>query len=190
MAIIGLKYPVYGKFQEGEAPSWANGKVIGKAISSNITLDGTDANVLYADDAAAESDSAFQGGNIELGVDDLEDEDYADLLGHKYTAAAENEPAVVVANSADIAPYVGVGFYKTRVRKSVRTYRATVIHKVQFSEPSDAANTRGERTEWQTPTITGAIMADVNGDWKTQATFTDEAAAKAWINTKLGVTEG
>ena len=183
MAIIGLKYPIAAELTDESGPTYDTGIVIGKGIAANITIEGGEANILYADDAPAESDTSFQGGTIELGIDDLMDAVYAKLLGHTFS------DDVIVANVNDQAPYFGVGFYKSRVKSGIRTYRATWIYKVQFSEPADSANTKGETIEWQSPTITGAITALANGTWKTQKTCSSEADAIAFIEAIANIGE-
>ena len=184
MAIIGIKYPVAAELS-AETPAYNTGFIIGKAIAANINIEGGDANQLFADDMPVESDSSFQGGTIELGVDDLTDLNYATLLGH--VIASESGASVVIGNANDVAPNLGIGFYKTRKKSGVLSYRATWLYKVQFSEPSDETQTKGETIEWQTPTISGNIMVLPNGDWKRQATFATEADAIAWLESKASI---
>jgi len=173
MAIIGLKYPIMSKLLT-DTPTYDTGFVVGKALAANITIEGK-SNILYADDAPVEVDAGFSGGSIELGLDDLTDLVYSTLLGHSFVGG------VLTANGTDSAPNVGVGFYTVRVKSSVKTYRATWLYKVQFSEPAAEAATKGEAVEWQTPSLAGTIMVIPTGEWKKQATFATEAEAIAFI---------
>ncbi len=190
MAKIGLKYPVAAKLGE-DGSSYSAGFVIAKAIKATISTTSNDVK-LYADDGVAESDKSFSGGTFSLNVDDLTQKVYADLLGHTYTSAEEEEPATpesVKSNANDEAPYFGVGFYGKIKRHGKVVYQAKWLFKVQFSEPNDETDTKGESVAFQTPTIEGSVFQLDNGDWKDQAEFTTEAEAKKWLETKAGITE-
>lgn len=195
MAKIGLKYPVAAVMLTETAdalPTYDTGFVIGKAISCEKNIESND-NPLYADDAIAENDTSFANGTLTLGVDDFGDtaeegmEIQAKLLGH--TVVEEDDVKVLKKKVGDNAPYVGFGFYKTKILRNVKCFEATFIYKLKFQLPSESANTKGENIEWQTPEIEGRIMAiQKDGLWEESAVFTTEAAAKAWLNTKLNIT--
>lgn len=181
MAKIGLRYPVAAPLQETEETvSHTDGLVVGKAITADITINSNDVK-LYADDGIAESDKSFKDGSLKFGTDDLSYKVQEMLLGHKVT---DEE---LVANTEDIAQYVGFGFYGPTKKNNKLGYRAIFLHKVQFAEPGESISTKGETVTFQTPTIEGTIYADVKGDWKTEKTFTTEAEAKTWLETKAGI---
>lgn len=188
MAKVGLKYPVYAKLKEDG--TYEAGSVIAKAIKASVNAESNDVK-LYADDGVAESDKSFKGGKISLNVDDLTQKVYAELLGHTYTAKTASDPVTpesVKANANDIAPYVGVGFYGKVVRNNKPAFLAKWLMKTQFAEPTDETETKGETVSFQTPTIEGDVYQLDNGDWKDQAEFPTEEAARAWLNTKAGIT--
>lgn len=189
MAKVGLKYPVYAVLGEDGA-SYSKGSVIAKAIKASVTAESNDVK-LYADDGVAESDKSFKGGKISLNVDDLTNKVYCELLGHKYTAVSESDPETpetVLTNANDIAPFVGVGFYGKVVRNNKPCYLAKWLKKVQFAEPADETETKGDTVNFQTPTIEGDVFQLDNGDWKDQAEFKNEADARKWLETKAGIT--
>lgn len=169
-----MKYPIAAELT-ADTPTYGTGFVIGKAIAAKVAMSGGDANVLFADDVASESDTAFSGGTIELGVDDLADAIQAKLLGHSIVGG------VIKHNANDSAINVGQGYYRTRIKNGVKSYRATWLYKVKYSEPDEEAATKGDKIEWQTPTIKGNIVALPNGDWKDQKTFDSESDAIAWL---------
>lgn len=171
MARIGLKYPVY---------KGTTGGVIGKAIQADVTIESNNV-TLYADDVVRESDVSFKSGKITLGVDDLSDAIQTAFLGHAVSGGE------VSSNSADVAPYVGVGFYGVKVVGGTKKYRAIWFPKVQFAEPADSNKTKGESVEFATPTLEGTIMTDDSGVWKNEQTFNAEADAIAYLNTKAGL---
>ena len=190
MAKVGLKYPVAAPLKEDG--TYDAGYVIAKAIKANVTANSNDVK-LYADDGVAESDKSFKDGSISLNVDDLTLKVYADMLGHAYTAAgtgANATPEKVVASVNDIAPFLGVGFYGEIRRNNKPLYLAKWLKKVQFSEPNDETETKGETTNFQTPTIEGTVFQASDGTWKEQAGFATEEAAVEWLNEKAGITAG
>lgn len=174
MAKIGLKYPVYkGKEKKG---------VIGKAIQADISIQTNEVS-LYADDGVAESDKSFRNGTITYNVDDLSDEIQEEFLGHKLSEDGE-----LVAKGTDNSPYVGTGFYGIKKVNNVQKFRAIWFPKVQFAEPNDTNQTKGENTSFSTPTLVGTIMLDDDGAWKYERTFATEPEAKGYLDEKAGIT--
>jgi len=194
MAYIGMKYVVAAKLAT-ETPGspvtyTTGGMVIGKAISGNVTWNRND-NPLRADDSDAENDNSITGGKIDLGLDDLTDDARVFLLGDKMIAGTGDNPATYETGDA-AAPYVGFGFIRVRRKTGATTYQTFWFHKAQFGEASEEAKTKGENIEWQTPTLTGRIMGVQNystmeTNFRQRATFDTEAAARAWLNTKAGI---
>lgn len=198
MAKIGLYYPVAAKITAetyGSAPTYGTGFVIGKAITAEKTINNND-NPLYADGAIAENDRSFSDGTITFGVDDISLKVQADFLGATYTPAEKgldgDIPESIVKSSGDVAPYVGVGYYKRGLKSNVPYFEATVLLKVQFAPFSESSKTKEKSIEWQTPTIEGSIMVveGYKGDaYEETAKFATEAAARAWLNAKLNISE-
>ena len=179
MAKIGLKYPIAGLLTEGSTNTYGEHEVIGKAIKADIKLTKSNAK-LYADDILAEADTGVTGGKISLEVDELLA--YNFLLGHGKVAETEE----ITAKSGDTAPYVGFGFYGSKMVNNVRKYRAIFFPKVKFSEPDDSNSTAGESTTFTTQTIEGEIIALEDGTWKYEQTFTTQSEAKTYLEGKFG----
>lgn len=171
MAKIGLRYPVYKS-------ATAQG-VIGKAIQADIAITLNDVK-LYADDALSETDKSFQSGTITIGIDDLSDVMQMDLLGHAVSGGE------ISAGGDDIAPYVSVGFYGVKRVNNVDKYRAVWLRKIQFAEPADTNETKGETTVFNTPVIEGTIMLDGEKLWKNEQTFDTADEAVAYLQSKSG----
>ena len=198
MAVIGLSKPYYGIYSAtGNAVSYANGAVMGKATEANIEIDTTEDNNLYADNAIAETDRSFAGGTLTLSTDDLSQEVAKAILGLTETAITGIEGVTdtsvkeLVYDDTQTTPYLGVGFIvKKKVGGSYK-WRAVVLSKVMFSVPADAATTQGESIEWQVPELSATIMRDDSAThmWKREATFTTEAQAEAYIKARLNITE-
>lgn len=178
MAKIGLSYLRYSKLTEGQdgSATYDGSKTLGKAVSSSSSISNNSA-TLYADDSLAESDTSFQNGTLTLGTDDDRDVIFADLLGHEVTPEGE-----VISNANDTAPWVGIGRVVQKIVGNVRYWKAIVLLKVKFAEPSDDEQTKGESVEFGTGTIEGTIATLANGNWRMAQTFTTKAEAIAYID--------
>lgn len=198
MAVIGLSKPYYGIYSvTGNAVSYANGAVMGKATEANIDINTTEDNNLYADNAIAETDRSFAGGSMTLSTDDLSQEVTKAILGLTETAITGIEGVTdtsvkeLVYDDTQNTPYLGVGFIIKKKVGGAYKWRGVVLCKVMFSVPADAATTQGESIEWQVPELSATIMRDDSATrmWKREATFTTEAQAEAYIKARLNITE-
>ena len=185
MAKIGLSNLYYAKLTEAQdgTPTYDGAKTLGKAVSASVSITNNSA-TLYADNVLAESDTSFQSGTITLGVDEDGDTVFADLLGHTIGGSGTSE-GVVTKSTEDVAPYVAVGRVITKMVSGVLYYKAEVLYKVKFSEPSQDNSTKGESIEFGTSEIEGNIMALANGKWSTGKTFTTKADAISFITTLM-----
>lgn len=158
MAHIGMKNPVAAKWAEGN--KYTEGFVVAKAINFTGTPNKNEVE-LFADDGVAETDKSIRDMGTSLGIDDLSLEKQAKLLGHTYVKEAagdsgqEGTPESIEIGSEDEAPYFGVGFYKRRKKNGVVSFTVIWLYKVQHSEPTENAETKGDTTNFQTATIEG-----------------------------------
>ncbi len=190
MAKLGMRYPVAAKRTETDGVvSYSEGRVLGKAISSNTTIETYEA-PLYGDDAIAEMESGFKSGTVNLNTTHLSLEDQSFLLGHlmKDIEIAATTVKEMTANADDEAPFVGYGFYGAIKVDNVRKYRAVWMRKVKFSEPNDENETQGENIAWKTPTINGVVAKEDDGEWKDEVIVETESLAKTWLNGKANIT--
>lgn len=190
MAKIGLKYPVYAIYAEsGTTVTYSSGAVLAKAISAKINISTNDEK-LYADDAICESDKSFASGTVTMGIDDLYDAAKVALLGYIEGSIIDVSASTkeLSAPGAATLPYVGFGFYARAKRSNGDKWRAIWLKKVQFGEPSDEFETKGEKTSFKTPEIEGTVMVAADGYWKSEGTFDTEAEAISYLNTKAGIT--
>ena len=177
MAKIGLQYLVYKG--SGDIPTKG---VLAKPIQADYAIQLNEAK-LYANDSVAESDKSFRDGTLTLGVDDLNDTIQVELLGHTKDA----ETGEIVSNGNDNNPYISVGFISISKVNGAQKFVGTWLPKTQFGEPSITNQTKGESTSFSTPTMTGTIMLDDNGDWRFENAFTTLADAKTYLNTFAGI---
>ena len=194
MAKIGLRYPVYAPLTEDETAGtfqYGNGKVAAKAINVEVNLNISES-VLYADDVAAESIKEFINGTITFGADDLSADVKKDLLGNttETTTIGEEQVEVLISKDEDSPGYFGFGFIIPKIKNKVRWYRAIIFPKVQFKEPNETAETKGEQINWQTPTIEATLFRRIDGQWKREITVNSLDTAKAWLANELNIGTG
>ena len=90
MATIGLSKPYYAKYSNtGSTVSYSNGALLGKYTELSIELDSQDANILYGDNGAAESDQQFTGGTANVTTDDLRADVMVPVFGVKEEAITD-----------------------------------------------------------------------------------------------------
>jgi len=176
MAYIGVRKPYIAK--RVSAGVYEAMIAFGKATSFEESPNVSDA-TLYGDDALAESERGATSANLTLGTTDIPKEIEAPMFGHTET---EGE---IVANIDDVAAYCGFAVIGVKKVDGVRKFEARVYPKTQWSEPGTNLTTRGESTEFQTPSTEGVAMAEDGGVWRYKEDFDTEAAAITYIQSKL-----
>lgn len=177
MARIGLNNFRYSKLTEAQdgTPSYDGAKKPAKAVSCNVEVENNDA-VLYADDAIAESDYAFNRANVTMGIDEDDQTTMSDLLGHTV-----GEDGLMVRKTTDEAPYVGFGRIITKMVNGHYKYKVEILFKVKFSEPSQDDTTKGENVEFGTTEISGVASALANDQWSETKTFDTKTEAVTFL---------
>ena len=192
MASIGLKMPVFapidGEIEEGTRPTYKSGFVIGKAIKADVTINYAEA-TLFADDILAESDSSFQNGTIDVGVDEITLDIHSKLFGSKLVDVEGTSE--LHAGAKNVSPHGGFGYYKTKVINKKTKYLAKWFLDVQFKPGNDSSETKGDSTSFVTPEFSGTIFCIPGLEEDTyaeEAFFDTEADAKAWLKGKANIT--
>lgn len=195
MAFIGMRHVVVAKLDAhtpGAEPTYTAGKVAGKAITGNLTINRNN-NPLYADDVIAEDDNGITSMDLELGVDDLDEETqaYIGLLKEVETGSGTSAVTNYYENSA-AANNVGVGYMRVRRKGGVTTFQGIWIYKTLFSKNAENSQTKGETIEWQTPTVNGRCMGlsvDSTGEatFRKIRNFDTESDAEDWLDGLAGI---
>ena len=198
MATIGLSKPYYALYSAtGNQVTYSSGGLMGKYTELSIELDSGDANILYADNAAAESDQQFTGGKATVTTDDLRPDVTVAVLGAKEETITNEDitttsPQWLVFDDDQEIPYVGIGgVIKKKVDGAIK-WVGFVLNKIQFTTPGVAAVTQGETIEWQTQALTATIMRSdaAKHPWFRMSTPMDsEADAEAAIKQYLSIAE-
>lgn len=188
MAKVGLSKPYFAQYAaSGETVTYSAGALLGKYTEMTIEVDSSEDNILYADNAPAESDKQFSGGTFSVTVDELSLTTLQKVLGVE--AGDTSDPWTVFDDEQEI-PYVGVGGIIKKVVSGAPKWVAFVLDKVQFSTPSIAAVTQGETIEWQTQELSATILRSdaENHPWMRMQECATEALAEAAVKSFLSIT--
>lgn len=187
MARIGLRTAKYNKIdydtkkyaepvQESIIP------VLGRLIDAKITEDRNNIK-LHADDIIVEKDYSFKGGTLNLTVDDVTDEVYADIKGCETT---EKE---ITESTEDVAPEIGYGHIVTKIYKGVKSYKVEFLPRIQITKVTADSKTKGESIEYNTVSIEATVLEleeEINGmkvgTWKKTETFATLAEAQTYLD--------
>lgn len=157
----------------GQSVTYTGMVKLARARSFTLSVDASDDNNYYADDALAETESGanFTSGTLELTVDGLNGEEEAMLFGLPDEETVQvNDSPVPVLNYGDgmEPPFVGVAGIVRKQLNGVISYRPIVLPKCQFVLSDDSANTAEETIEWQDQTLNANVMRDdtANHNWK------------------------
>lgn len=174
MAQYGANYPCF------KPDNAANGIVIGKLVSANMTVQ-IASGELFADDAKAEDANEFVSATVAMETDDLTEQNAAILYG-----CAVNDD-VITDNKDDAAPRGKLAYYKALQRNGVKYYQAWYFPIAKATLGNDNAQTKGSNITFSTTSTSFSIFADDNGDWRQRKIFPTPELARAWINQKLSI---
>jgi hypothetical protein len=183
MAKIGFKYLAWGKMATEPTtavPTYDPGKVLGKAISSNLAITNSEG-TLYGDNEIAEDISEFSSAILSMETDNINLSDQAQLYGAAYI----DDELQFGAN--DNAPYGGVGGVQGLSINNVRKFRSWFFPKAKAIVADETDNTKTNSISFGTQPLKMKISKPAFGLWRYIKEFTTEAAALAYIDTKLGV---
>jgi len=178
MAKIGLnnfRYAIATVGQDGSI-TYGTPKKPGKAVSFSFEPTVSDAS-LFADDGLAESDNRVTGGTCTMGIDRLDAQTLAEILGHTYNS----ETSEVVSNVNDIAPYIGVGRIVRLMVDGTQKFRATFLAQCKLQEPSADDSTLGESVEFGTYELQGNVIIPQDGNWRKEKTFSSQSDAISYL---------
>ena len=187
MASIGLRTAKYNKIDYTTKKYAALAKesivpILGRLIDAKPNPE-KNSTKLYADDIEAESDTSFNGGTVNITVDDVTDEVYADINGCKIS---EKE---VTDNSEDIAPEIGYGHIVTKVFKGVKSYKVEFLPRIQITKVTANRKTKGESIEYNTVSIEADLKEleeEINGmevgNWRKMKTFETIQEAQTYLD--------
>ena len=183
MAGYGAKYPCFAPIAtepEGSLPTYGAGAYIGKLNLANLTVTLASGEA-WGDDELAEQISEFASGSLAMETLDMEDNTASMIYG------AQVQDGVVHYNSGDTPPLGGLGYYKVLMRNGKKYFQAIIYPKVRAALGNDNAQTKSSTITFTNTQTTFTIFAAASGDWRLVKTFDTEAAARAYIQTTLGI---
>ena len=170
MAGIGLKSFKYAKLNSDG--TYGPVKTLAGAIECKVSLDLSEA-VLYSDDVIKEQVSVFKSGTLTAGIDDDNDEVFAELLGKSVDA----ETGVVTSNVNDVPIYVGFGHIVPKMVGGALKYKVEFFPKMKFKPFMTDAKTKGDSLEFTTPSVEATIFENDDGDWEKHKVYDTESEA-------------
>ena len=187
MASIGLRNAKYNQIdyatKKYKILTDSKVPVLGRLIDAKITEDRNNT-TLRADDIIAEKDLSFKGGTVNITVDDVTDEVYAELKG--ITISEDKE---VTDNSENEAPEIGYGHIVTKIYKGVKSFKVEFLPRIQIIKITADRKTKGESIEYNTVSIETNLMEleeEINGmkvgDWKKVKSFTTLEEAQTYLD--------
>lgn len=183
MADIGLRYMAGAKMAtepENALPTYEPGFSIGKMVQVNLSVKNSEGK-LYADDELAEYVSEFSEADFTAEVDNIALEKQAEMYGAAY------EDGELMHYADEQAPEMGVGGVQVVLVGGVRKFRTWFFAKSKAQMPDWKGATKGESFSLGTQPIKMKVMAPSYGPWYRVKEFATYEAAKAHIDTLLGV---
>ena len=176
MAGIGLKRFKYAKLND-DGTTYGPVKTLAGAIECKVSLDLSEA-MLYADDVIKEQVSIFKSGTLTAGIDDDNDEIFAELLGK----TVDEETGVVASNVSDEPIYVGFGHIVPKMVNGVKKYKVEFFPKMKFKPFIADAKTKGDNLEFTTPSVEATIFENDDGDWEKHKVYDTESEANTALD--------
>lgn len=170
MAKVGLKNIYVAKIltESDEATTYDAPRKISKAMTASVTPNVNSA-PLYGDDQLQETIEELDSLTVAIGINELNNEDYAYLLGKTVDSNGG-----VTDSINDEAPYVALG-YEVPLTKGRK--RMTWLYKGKFSIPTEEDATKQGSPSFQTPTISATFMPRNDGEWRYRVESNDTNAA-------------
>lgn len=166
---------------------------LGSAVKAYLSVETNDLTI-YGDDVLELEMSSFKKGtlNTETWLDALELE--SALFGSSYTAVSGGDTKEAADHVDDVTPDGAVCFIRKLLKRDAETkakttvYRAVVLPKctAQRASQKEEADTKGENLEPKTHPVDFTIQPNDDGYWRYRADFDTEAAALAYIASKVG----
>lgn len=195
MAKIGLSRPRAAIYNaSGSTVTYSSGLLIGKYTAFALSVESSDDNNLYADNAIAETDPMFSGGTATLTTDDLAPVPMATILGlasEPIDTTTENSSWYLWNDSQNV-PFLGVGGVIKRKLGGIISYQGFILPKVQFVNPALSLQTQGQTITWQTQDLTANIFRSDAADarwFMMSSLFDTEEEADAVVAAFLSATE-
>jgi phi13 family phage major tail protein len=183
MAKIGMRRLYWAKHATEPTtalPTYATGVELGQTVRGNLTIAYADGK-FYANDKLVEDVSEFSEGSVAAEIDHLTLAHAAELYG------ATLDDGELGSGGGDTPPYGGLGYIQVLMVNSVKKFRAFYYPKVKARMGDEAAETKAGSFTLNAMPITFTVMEPLFGKWRYVKEYDTEAAAVAYLETKLNV---
>lgn len=179
MAKVGLKNIYVARIlsDDENGTTYDTPRKLKPAMTVNITPNYETAE-LYGDDQLQEVEETLAGVDVEFGVNELDNEDYAYIFGKTLDANGG-----IVDKATDSAPYVAFGYELPF--SGGRGSKFVWLYKGKFTLPSESNETKQGSTNFQTPTVSGKFMPRASdGVWRyfVESNSTNTAVTSTWFD--------
>lgn len=181
MAKKGLKHVVFAK--KTTAGAYMDGIRLSPAVRVSLSLNKAEGKD-YGDDIVVDSESSVTGGTVEVELNHDENEIYTYLLGHDEDTTTHE----IDFNVNDVVDPVGMGFLQPASMAGGNKWIGIWVDEVRFSDPDEEANTKTDSVTFAHITLSGDIIVQDDGQWKTRKVFATAADGIAWLAEKAGGT--
>ena len=173
----------YYPFDTVNSGKYLDGVPFGKAVSFSMSPNIAEAS-LYGDDILAESEKAVTSATLSLGTTDVPDNCKKLMFGHKEGDGGETHKEYTY-NVDDNAAYVGFAVIGVKKVDGKRVFEVQAFPKTQWKDPSVEIQTRGESTQFTTPSTEGTALPIDSGDYKYEQSFESESEALDYLQKKF-----
>ncbi|MCB2311607.1 major tail protein [Clostridium tagluense] len=154
----GIKKLVYAIMTDEVAETYSAVKDAPPLINIKVSPK-SDTGKLYANNQVVETSTAIGDIDVEVELQDVPLEVQSDWLGH----ALDATKGVLTYNLNDIAPYVALGYERTKANGKSRF---VWLFKLKFEDIDEEGKTQEDKIAFQTPKIKGVAVANKIGVWK------------------------
>lgn len=195
-ANVGMQHPVMAPitaYTPGSAITYGTGMVVAEAIAASVTWN-RESGSFRGDDRELDSTNGVLGYSI-----DFESSGVTDTIRKTMLGEVKNSDEYEITDAA--APDIGFGYVRVMRTTDESTgvvsesYEGWWFRKCKFSLNSEETRTKGENTEWRTPTLNAVGAGVVTDSSKTiryavHETFDSLADAYDYVDTYANISSG
>lgn len=193
-ANVGMQHPVMAPitaYTPGEDITYGTGMVVAEAIAASVTWN-RESGSFRGDDRELDSTNGVLGYSI-----DFESSGVTDTIRKTMLGEVKNSNEYEITDAA--APDIGFGYVRVMRTTNESTgvvsesYEGWWFRKCKFSLNSEETRTKGENTEWRTPTLNAVGAGVVTDSSKTiryavHETFDSLEDAYDYVDTYANIT--
>ncbi len=183
MGKIGMRYAVWAQFATeptSALPTYSTGFAVGEAMKADLNVEYAE-NQQYGDDKLIEDVKEFSSGTLAFETTHLTIPQMGTIYG------AEIVDDELGNGPDDTPPYGGFGYIQVLQRGSTKIYRTFYMPKVKAKMGTESSQTKEKSITVSNFPMEFTIFAPLFGKWRYVKDHTTEAAAKAYIDSKLNV---